>query len=259
MSWQELASAGEVQLRPSPFEQERFGVSVDRMVVPGKAQAPLRAVRDVIASSAADVIVLRYPAGRIDLFAGLMGPGRDVVLADTLVYWRLRAGQGRRPPSDPSVETALAPDLPDEVVSDLVADVFADYSNHYLANPLFDPRLALDGYVDWATRSVARGAPVVTSRDGRPIAFATLDRETDHVEVELAGVRTSEQGGGVYGHLFAGVEDVAVAEQVPEVLISTQAHNTSVQRAWARFGLEPVATYLTLHLVRSGLLTSPAG
>jgi hypothetical protein len=254
VSWQELVGAEDVQLRRSPFEQDRFGVSVDRMVVPGTRPPALARVCEIVRSSEADVVVLRYPAERIDLFAELVGTGRDPVLADTLVYWRLRTGEGRRPVPDPSLETALAPGLPQDVVADLVADVFADYSNHYLANPLFEPRLALDGYVDWATRSVTRGAPVVTSREGRPIAFATLDRQGDHVEVELAGVRTSEQGGGVYGHLFAGVEDVAVAEQVPEVLISTQAHNTGVQRAWARYGLEPVATYLTVHLVRPGLL-----
>jgi hypothetical protein len=50
------------------------------------------------------------------------------------------------------------------------------------------------------------------------------------------------------------VEDQAADTGVSQVLISTQGHNVRVQRAWSRYGLEPVATFVTVHLVRSGLL-----
>lgn len=249
MSWAELVDGGSASLRASPLETDRFGVGVDRLTVPRGSSTEAGEILELIGSSTADVVVMRYPADRVELFARLVAGGRrTVLLADTLVYWRLAVGAGARPEPDPELDVAPR-DLDPATVRELVADMFAGYSNHYRANPLFDVARAPAGYQEWALRSATTAPPVVVSRHGAPIALATTDRTEDVVEIELAGVVAAEQGRGVYGHLLAGVEDLAARESHGAVVISTQGHNTGVQRAWARYRFEPVATFVTVHLV----------
>lgn len=244
MSWADLRS-GEPSLRTSPLESRRFGHSVARAAVPLDAEADSASILALTAGATEDVVVLRYPAARVELYAELAAH-HDTLLADTLVYWRLRTGAGRRPAAEPGLVGAEEP-LDGVDTSALVGEIFTGYGSHYLANPLFDAEAALAGYREWATASVARTPPVVLRQDGEPIAIATVDRASDHLEIELAGVRPGAQRGGRYAHLLAAVEDVA--EGLPEVVISTQGHNVNVQRAWARYGFEPVAAFVTVHLM----------
>ncbi|MGO4255794.1 GNAT family N-acetyltransferase [Marmoricola sp. RAF53] len=256
MSWQELTGTGPVQVRASAVESDRFGVSVDRVLAPLDTPDGPAGVLAAVAASAADVVVLRYPTAWVGLAASLTG--RDLVPADQLTYWRLRTGSGRRPAPDPALAVVPASEedaaARDALVDDLVADIFTGYGNHYSANPLFDPALALAGYQQWARGSAAAGGALVLRDSGGPVAVATTSTVDDVVEIELAGTLTARQGSGLYPHLLAGVEDLALAAGAIEVLISTQTHNTGVQRAWARYGFEPVATFSTLHLLKPGLI-----
>ncbi|WP_214412860.1 GNAT family N-acetyltransferase [Sphaerisporangium fuscum] len=235
----------------SPQESARFGCSVERLTVPGGARFP--SVREAILASAADVIVVRYPAEHVDWFARLTALGRTAVFADSLAYWRLRAGEGRAP--GPSA--GLSPRPVGEVaeVRRLVAEIFSSYRNHYLANPLFGASQALAGYQEWAVRSAAeRGCLGLWSADEEAfLALATLDEDGPRTEILLAGVVPQAQGGGLYAHLLRGVEERTLARGAREVLISTQGHNVRVQRAWARYGFEPVEAVLTVHLIRPRL------
>lgn len=78
------------------------------------------------------------------------------------------------------------------------------------------------------------------------------------VEILLAGVVPHAQGRGMYPHLLAAMEDWALDEGAEAVVISTQGHNTRVQRAWSRYGFEPVHSLVTAHLVRPELLADGA-
>lgn len=254
MSWADLRAGDEPVLRDSPAESDRFGHSVQRMTVPLDFDGDDDAVVGVLERAEADVVVLRYPAARVALFSRLLGRGRDALLADQLDYWRLNVGTGRRPEPVRALLVEPAVGGLDSLVDDLVADIFAGYGNHYLANPIFDPAKALAGYQEWARGSARQGGSLVLSENGFPVALATTASEGDHREIELAGVRTGRQGQGLYPHLLAGVEDVAAAAGQVEVVISTQVHNTGVRRAWARYGFEPVACFSTVHLVAGGLL-----
>ncbi|MBO9523802.1 MAG: N-acetyltransferase [Nocardioidaceae bacterium] len=254
MGWADLRAGAEPVLRDSPAEGDRFGRTVQRMTLPLEFAGDDDAVLAVLDRADADVVVLRYPAARVALFARLLGRGRAALLADQLDYWRLRVGAGRRPEPRPDLVVEPAAGGLDSLVDDLVADIFAGYGNHYLANPLFDPALALAGYQEWARGSARAGGSLVLSLGGFPVALATTASQGDHREIELAGVRTERQGQGLYPHLLAGVEGAAAAAGEESVVISTQVHNTGVRRAWARYGFEPVACFSTVHLVRDGLL-----
>jgi ribosomal protein S18 acetylase RimI-like enzyme len=274
----------------APFDSARFGRPVERLTVPAGSGPSFEPVREAVLGSAADVIVLRYPAGHVGWFAELTSLGRTAVLADSLAYWRLRAGRGRAPRPRPDL-LAGGP-LPPAAVPGPVSDIFAAYRSHYVANPLFDAAAALEGYREWAVRSAASGGCVALrerdadgaraamrpapsgdgngdeSRDGDEggngdggeddgsgvLALATLSEDDGATEILLAGVVSRARGQGLYAHLLAAVEERTLARGGREVVISTQGHNTGVQRAWARYGFEPVHTFLTVHLVRSRLL-----
>lgn len=257
MSWDDVVIARGVSRRESPYETSRFGRSFSRLTVPLGSQTDdvFDDVREALARDAADVVVLRYPASRVDWFARLLGPERDLIAADSLVYWRLQIGSGRRPAAAADLSASAASGVTPEFLDSLVRDMFVGYGNHYLANPLLDPAAALDGYVEWARRSADQDTSVVlTQATEGAVGLATMSTSGSVSEIELAGIAAQAQQRGYYGHLLAGCEDVAGAAGADRLVISTQVHNTDVQRAWARYGFEPVGTVLTVHAVRTGLL-----
>ncbi|MEV4247615.1 GNAT family N-acetyltransferase [Streptosporangium canum] len=251
MGWHDLMEAEAVQVRQSPLESARFGCSVERLTVPLGARSSFSEVREAVLESAADVIVLRYPAENVGWFAELTTLGRTAVFADCLVHWRLLAGEGRAPEPSPELRTT-EPTGPAEVRAS-VSGIFAAYGNHYLANPLFDVADALEGYREWALRSAAEGRCLMLRGPGPDdvLGLATLEEDASRTEILLAGVAPGAQGRGLYAHLLKAVEDRALARGATEVVISTQGHNTRVQRAWARYGFEPVQAVVTVHLTRN--------
>ncbi|MFC7381537.1 GNAT family N-acetyltransferase [Sphaerisporangium rhizosphaerae] len=235
---------------PSPLETARFGRTVERLTVTADSPARLDDVREAILASTAEVLVLRYPAEHVTWYAGLTGLGRTALFADALVYWHLVAGRGR--PPEPSPDLGTRPISGAVEVEDLVDAIFSGYANHYAANPLFTAAQATAGYREWALRSAEEGHCLALHDPGTQalLGLATLDEDGPATEILLAGVVPSAQGRGLYGHLLKGVEDRALARGATRVLISTQAHNVRVQRAWSRYGFEPVRTVLTVHLLR---------
>lgn len=258
MSWAELMESAEPVLRASDLDRARFGRTFERAVVPDGAPRDtgsgwlVPAVRD----SDADIVVVRYPARYVDWFAALRSCGRDLLFADTLVYWRMGLDPipaSMVPRHDEAI--VIEDEVDDDVVAALVTEGFADYPSHYRANPLLDTDAVRAGYVEWAT-SVARSGDGfgLRHRDHGLVGFAVQEPAEEHAEVLLAAVHPAVQGGGLYQHLFAACAERAHERGLRRLVSSTQAHNVAGQRAWTRFGLEPVGAFTTLHAVRPGLL-----
>ncbi|GAA4206591.1 hypothetical protein GCM10022252_68940 [Streptosporangium oxazolinicum] len=85
------------------------------------------------------------------------------------------------------------------------------------------------------------------------LGLATFSDDDLRMEILLAGVNSRVRGRGLYAHLLAALERRALALGLREIVTSTQAHNTGGQRAWVRYGFEPVHAFLTVHLIRSPL------
>jgi GNAT superfamily N-acetyltransferase len=269
VTWDDLTGAG-VHLSSNPVETTRFGVSIGRLIVGwdlptgGAAhEAAANALADALVRSPDDVIVVRYPAHLVRLGAVVAGSGRDIVPAGALTYWGAEANSILEA-TDDDLDVAPAASLSGSatdvgrVVDDVIADSFAGYSNHYLANPLLDSDAALAGYQDWARRSLRgdRDALVLLAA-GVPIGVATLVGSGDsksHLEVLLAGMISAAQGRGRYAVLLAACAAEAHRRGLSRLIISTQVHNVRVQRAWARLGLRPFAAIETVHAVRRNLL-----
>jgi hypothetical protein len=247
MSWYDALEAGELTVRPSVDAAKRFGVSIDRMSVSASAGTPLADVLAAIERSTADVVVLRYPARETTWFAALAAGPRKALLAETVTGWALPVGKGHRPAPLAGFTAQHETGLDDDLVDDLVADVFGDSGNHYCADPMFDRATALAGRQEWARRRIAEaGAVVLRGPDRRVLALAVLDERGAWTEIQLSGVVPAEQGRGRYGHLLAAIEDACTTRRL---VVTTQAHQTGIQRIWARYGFEPVHNLLTVHLV----------
>jgi GNAT superfamily N-acetyltransferase len=246
MGWADFTS-DDLVVQQAPLDSARFGISVERVVVGEAATVGVDDLVRVIETSEADLLIVRYPASRVDWAFSLNTESRRgaVFHTGTLMYWRLSVGEGRgHPPTD---EMEVVPHPSPEAVSEFVGRVFVNYPNHYSANPRLDPALALEGYREWATASALSGACVAIRNEDTLVAVATVETSEDFVEVLLAGVNPPWQGRGIYSSLLWAVEDFATECGLSSVYISTQAHNTRVQRSWARFGFTPVAAFETVH------------
>ncbi|MGP7960243.1 GNAT family N-acetyltransferase [Sanguibacter sp. A247] len=205
-----------------------------------------------------EIIVVRFDASRRDIGAALARTGRVVLPAGTLTYWERPSSLGELevPEHSLRVVEASEPGAPSEDELDLVVgDSFAAYGNHYSANPLLDAAAALAGYQEWARRSLETPdhevAFLFDSDD--LIGAATVHITPEHAEILLAGLIRAAQGRGAYRALLSWCVATAARHDVSKLIISTQADNVRVQRAWARAGFVPFAAVETAHLVREGL------
>lgn len=239
----------------SPAESARFGLRVGRCEVDGAGDVAL------LGASLApfDLVVLRYPAASVTVaFESTQLAGYLCFTADHLCYWEwhgdeieaeargeARVPAGWRVDHQPPV---------DDVV-EIVRASFASYSNHYRANPLLDRDAALEGYCEWAALLAGVDGSAFVLRDDldEGIGVVLVDWSVDLPEIKLAGMRPSAQGRGLYGLLLRSVMDVAAAHGRSGLQISTQSHNVTVMRAWARAGFVPARTVATLHLLRPEL------
>ncbi len=204
---------------------------------------------------------MRWPTHNLGLGAAAARSARTIIPADTLMYWEVAVGEvheagsalGQTPHLSSASASTYGGDARAAVV-EVVEDSFSAYGNHYLANPALNAELALQGYVEWAT-SALEGNPedvLILANEGQAVGIATLAQDSTgrDLEVLLAGIVSEHQSKGWYRHLFEAVDRVAMARACERVIISTQAHNVRVQRAWARLGLRPFAAITTVHAMK---------
>jgi hypothetical protein len=246
-----------IEISPSEIESTRFGLEFGRCIVPASSTTGPAEVARAIETHNADITVLRYPAERVTWYQLLTRQLGDHVLlhADTLVYWQLRVGKGHGPDPVDGISTSDAVDT--AMIDDLTTRIFANYSNHYSANPLLSLEAVEAGYREWATKTPLNDV-VVLFKNESPIGMATTASTPDHIEILLAGIIPEQRRGGLYPHLLLEVESRAYEESLGSVAISTQAYNIAVQRAWAQYGFLPLAAFNTIHVIRSDLWAAQA-
>lgn len=269
-----LPFAGVGELVSSPAESAAFGFEVARLSIGGAwkehvsgADELARQVVEILKQATAETVILRFPSELVAIARLDQPGGRRLQHAGTLLYWE-----------DPLSEDSLLGAGFEAVVSSggleppagfvnsaatLVADSFNGYINHYAYNLQIPPDIARDGYVDWTRRTIADPAGVsILLREGdRAIAMATLkihaSGEAVVGEVELAAVAPDQQGGGRYRDLWRAIRGTARESGAKRLIISTQASNVRVQRAWARLGLIPLIAFDTVHAISHQTVGAP--
>lgn len=254
MAWTGLTGS-DVRHWHSEAESRRFDMPIGRVVV-GYDAVPgpeLEAqVRSVVESASDELLVVRYPSAFTRV--GAQFPGREVIPADVLMYWEIDAAPlaDVEPREGLVAEVAIADDESRDALKQVLLDSFRGYGSHYTANPRLDPELALEGYLEWALGAFEKDPQnaIILRADGAPVGIATLSPADDHLEIELAGLSGASQGQGWYRHLLVGVGQEALRRGLDRVVISTQAANIRVQRAWVNAGMKPFASVTTVHATK---------
>ena len=151
-AWVTSSRTGEFRCRHSRLESRRFGVSVGRLTVPfgSDADGSLPTVRELLATSRDDVVILRYPSERVTWFASAPRRGTGPRPRGLACSTSSAISAGSRPtcPHGPSIRNLSlvdGRDVDSSALVDLVPRVFATSHSHYTANPLFDPRATRAG------------------------------------------------------------------------------------------------------------------
>ena len=232
--------------RLSPLERERFGIEAARLdaLTPQSLKPALdfcreRDVRLLIANC--------RPEERAALYEG---ERQGFQLMDTIVVFEQRLG-GTSPPVEASVEVRPArPGDKDEIVA-LARIAFADYVNHYHADPRLDRAAAAEVYPDWTGRLLAQRDDdhevLVAESDGVIVGFHALARYGDRATQPLSGVRPGIQGKHVYQTMNTRGIEWAIASGAKTIDGAVQLTNTAIQRALWRRGYVPVGAYFVLH------------
>jgi ribosomal protein S18 acetylase RimI-like enzyme len=259
MSWDDLRGLG-VAVAESHVDSGRFGVRVGRAVARWKELDQAYVATELTAGLHAlrpDIAVARWPAHLTAVAGRLADSGTALVPADTLVYWSAPTAVVRANVPIPAWMSLASTPVGRGDVEAMVRATFADYPTHYSASALFDARRVLSGYVDWAGR-LASDSPencvTVLGDHDELMALATTQVVDDShsLEVLLAGTAPAHRGQGVYRRLCAGVAARAAQLGCRDVVISTQASNIAVQRAWTSLGLRPFAAFTTVHARLAG-------
>lgn len=253
----------DVVSRPSASETARFGFETARITVGSEAladpAAAVDAVERALSASSAAVTILRFPSDALSLMRDVARGDAALYPAGTLVYW-----QG--PPLSDQPDTRdgrgfeVLPHDRGRFASEILAvlrDSFDGYINHYSANPLIEPGVVVEGYAEWAAATMSSADNrvfAVATPDGAAVAVAVIAVTGDDWEIELASVAGHAQRQGHYVTLMQCVLSAAKTAGAARVIISTQAHNIGVQRAWAKLGFAPIAAIDTVHVIARSAL-----
>jgi len=181
--------------------------------------------------------------------------------ADTLLYFSVAAE---------SLASEAAPDalvkmtLSDERDADvLVERIFANYRNHYSANPALSRINVVTAYQDWTRASLGGAENAVykaLDTNGAATGLCVIDIDDEsYDEVLLAGIVPEKRGQGEYQRVMKMVGARAQAASKEAVVISTQAANVAVMRSWCRLGFLPIITLNTVHVVRRNIVDVALG
>lgn len=233
-------------------DSDRFGLQVFRA---SENVVDSRALLEAIVGHAADIVILRVPAGAHPELQRLGRYALHPIHADTLVYYQ--ASLEAIKPSSPrnqDLEFFEAAGADAIELYALATAAFSGYVSHYHANPRLDPARILEGYAEWASSYFTyqqHGLIAWTARrQGVLLAFicCRYEPETKTCEVALNGVHPDHWRSGIYTDLLRYVQVEFRRRGYRSMRISTQIWNYAVQKVWSREGFSMEQAFDTFHL-----------
>lgn len=237
-------------LSPAPLETARFDLRTFRATVDRTNTADLFAQ---IRASNADLLILRAAPGTSSAIRQLTEYGLAPIHADTLVTYACDLQKlGNAGFTEDRFEIDVAQDKDRNAIEDLITVVFAEYPNHYTANPLLAREDIVAGYREWALSHLHGNNRVawVARAKGRVVALAcsAFDAATGECQGVLHGVRPEFGRAGIYTALIRYTQHYFSQLGCKRLTIQTQSWNMPVQRVWVREGFMLVAVHETFHV-----------
>jgi GNAT superfamily N-acetyltransferase len=239
-------------LTPAKLESDRFGLTIARATLV-ENELDAGALARELMRSRVDVAILRLPAGPDLGIATLPTLGFSPIHADTLVTYSCDlARHTPHAPSNPSLQirSAAPGDVPG--ITELVRTVFAEYRNHYWANPLLAREDIVGGYCEWAVSHIGADNRTcwVACVDGRiaGLACSAFDVPNGRCQGVLHGVSPDFARQRIYTDLIRFTQSYFRERGFSTLEISTQVGNFRVQRLWAKEGFTLERAMDTYHV-----------
>jgi len=232
-------------VKHSETESRRFGRDVTRLTVPEQCKWSDREVVALATSVEADLVILRSPTSRNRL-GGMLGSTSTIqtIHADSLLYFS-RQLYGLCDVGVLAADVTVSFDpISTPQLRELVVATFADYQNHYSANPDLPAGAVQDGYAEWVTNTLTspQGHLLSLVNNQRVVAFIvySMFQQTDgelHAEVLLNGTHPAFRNKGLYAAAFSRCLVDAMNRGAKRLWISTQSSHRAMIRTWEKNGL----------------------
>jgi hypothetical protein len=241
------------QIHYSEIESKRFEFNIHRGLL---TKVNLEQIQSYLSKHNPDIAILRINASEINACYQL-GELDDyqLIFADALVYYNYDLTKiSNAYVLRNELEFELLTNDNKDIVLDLVPLIFADYSNHYSANPLLEKPKMIEGYIEWAQSyihgNISDRISWLVKRNLQVIGFATcsFNSETGVSEGVLYGVHPNHAGGGVYTDIIKYTKNYFHHKGFKYMKVSTQLHNYAVQKVWSREGFVLENAFYTFHL-----------
>lgn len=237
-------------LIPSPLESRRFGLRICRATL---ARIDSEKLFDDLVEKRIDLAIIRTPVRIPNGLQAFEARGIHAIHADTLVSYKCRLAEYEpqaRNNHDLRIEPARAEDS--DAILALIQAVFAEYPNHYRANPLLPVDAIVAGYGEWALSHLSGVCKVawVVRVDDRIAALACSSFDDSGLcQGTLHGVHPDFAGSGIYTDLIRHTQHYFRERGCHTLRIQTQVGNLPVQRVWAREGFTFAEVFDTFHII----------
>jgi hypothetical protein len=238
-------------LNYSEAESRRF----DKLIFRGKIDVlEIDALKEFYANNDPDIVIFRIPVSEQDKLYQLNTLNKDIIFADTLVYYEVDLVKSpRKPLKNQDIIIRNIDYTQKQEFEDLIPKIFKNYPNHYYSNPLLDKTKIGEGYMEWAVNSFNTPGALhlmAYDKDMVPISFMTYKINTPGVEAEitLSGMVPQYQGIGLHNDMLRFVREQFIADGIPRLIQSTQIRNFHVQRAWSKDDFILFQAYCTIHM-----------
>lgn len=236
------------RLRYSALESQRF----DKEIFRGNLdELDINMLQEFYSNNDPDILIFRIPVAEQHKMHLLNGLGKDVISADTLVYYQTDLAKATYNDIRNQDLVIVAGDTSHkDIFKLLINKVFADYQNHYYSNPLLDKKKIAEGYAEWAinTLNAQDNIHLLAFLNDEPVGFLTCNYNTGYADIILNGVLPEYQSKGIYTDLVRHVKKHIRNLGIPILKVSTQIQNFGVQKVWNREGLVLHSAFVTVHL-----------
>lgn len=242
----------------SEVESKRFGLNVYRVTLCRITSETLDYFYRELKN--ADVVILRVPLSEIQNLTILRGvKNAEMFMADVQIYFNRQIEPLEQfdllPNTSISFREGTKRDHPQ--IEAVIRESFSDYRSHYDANPLFDKKDIIDGYVEFALTNVnefernSRCIVAVNENDDI-VGFSAFgySQEEKTLNNGLIGISKKKRNLGIYRNLLRFKFNFASSIGAANLTVCTRADNYSVIRNWIRDGYLFNRTEITVHLNR---------
>lgn len=265
-----LAPAGTV---PTPeysvLESERFGLKTSRVYAGPQTTCSATELAAAIRADDGDLVIVRYPADRLDWYATLaLETEYRVIYSESLLIEALDLPGPVSPPDSAEhlhfqvlgVDGDRVGAGRDEPVwrevRAIVGDAFAGHRPHYLSNPYLPEVPLADIYTEWL-RTMAdapEGTVLLWDHDGEPsgvIGYECFEAPDGVRTGEVQFIANKRDAQRMFQASLAvlEVQRRMEADGVERVVTVVQSHNLGPIVGLLHLGHRPLLMMVTLHLV----------